>query len=141
MIMSPSLAARLKAQIYQRPTELASENGLHPIVRERRFTADNALFNVELAASGRDSEPITREAERFPLTAHAVGLFLKQPVRTVRLGNERYKIVGYNSRNSKRPVIIQNDLGQRFKLSVESTRRNLEPETNVSEPPSDHSKS
>ena len=72
--------------------------------------------------------------------AHSVGLCPKQLGRTVRLGGERYRIVGFKSRNSKYPVIVQNDLGQKFKLSVESTRRNLEPETTVNDPPCEHPK-
>jgi hypothetical protein len=89
------------------------------------FGVSNIKVSVELAEISKGGEVLSREAIELKNYADVYGLPQKAYGMTFRDRGQTFKLVGLAPRRSKMPVIVENDSGKKYKMSLEYVKAML----------------
>jgi hypothetical protein len=129
--MDNAKANELKGRV---ETALSGMNNdtLKVAVSHGHFGANAVRFTVEISEVLSDGNVATQESEAFVQNAEQHGLkpsLIFNSFSTGVFGNAdtSYKIIGFNTRSPKMPIILQgNRTKRRYKMDIESLKKLLE---------------
>jgi len=121
MILDQEEMTHLRRRLQEHLDILAKELGVRIAVGLATFTANNAIFKVEVAALQEDGTAVTRQAEHFQRLARTYGLEPTDLGRTFRDGAKVYKIVGARPRNREYPILAE-EVGTRIVFKFPANR-------------------
>ena len=114
----------LRKEINQSLSEIGKRHGIKMEVGKGSYTVYNATMKVEIAVISNDGVVKSKERIAYLRNCSLYGLkpeWLDKSFVTSYLG-EKYKIVGFNARAHKQPVICAREDGKLFKFSTQSVK-------------------